>query len=114
WGEFRRGGGEDTITHGDANSLRLEIGSTLALDGHRRRVVGIVENPSKLSDEFALISPSSASPKQVDVLVAADHASTAMRSFFDSLPAKRSRSAFSGSMGRGNDVSSAGETLAEF
>ena len=39
---------------------RLEIGSTLALDGRRRTVVGIVENPRKLSDEFALVSPSSA------------------------------------------------------
>src|SRR5262245_64950714 len=37
-----------------------------------------------------------------------------MRSFFDSLPDNRSRTAFSGSLGRGNDVNSAGETLAEF
>ena len=44
-------------------------GQTLALDGRRRTVVGIVENPSELSDEFALVSPSSASPDQVDVLV---------------------------------------------
>src|SRR5262245_33214242 len=37
-----------------------------------------------------------------------------MRSFFDSLPDNRSRTAFSGSLGRGNDVNSAGETLAQF
>src|SRR5215831_512335 len=113
-GRYPQGPREVAVTDGVANSLRLEIGSTLALDGHRRRVVGIVENPSKLSDEFALVSPSSASPDQVDVLVAQDHESAAMRSFFASMPDKRSRSAFSGSMGRGNDVSSAGETLAEF
>ena len=45
---------------GSLSSLRLELGSTLALDGVRRAVVGIVENPRKLSDEFALVSPSSA------------------------------------------------------
>jgi putative ABC transport system permease protein len=97
-----------------ANSLRLEIGSTLALDGHRRTVVGIVENPSKLSDAFALISASSARPDRVDVLVAQPHESASMRSFFDSLPNDRSRTAFSGSMSRGNDVNSTGETLAQF
>src|SRR5262245_1509483 len=113
-GRYPRGSREVAVTDGVADSLRLEIGSTLALDGHRRTVVGIVENPSKLSDEFALISPSSASPNRVDVLVAQDHESAAMRSFFDSLPDNRSRTAFSGSLGRGNDVNSAGETLAEF
>jgi putative ABC transport system permease protein len=99
---------------GVADSLRLGIGSSLALDGHRRTVVGIVENPSKLSDEFALISPSSASPDRVDVLVAQDHESAAMQAFLSSQPDERSRTAFSGSMGRGNDVNSAGETLAQF
>jgi putative ABC transport system permease protein len=113
-GRYPRGPREVAITDGVADSLRLEIGSTLALDGHQRTVVGIVENPSKLSDEFALISPSSARPDRVDVLVAQDHESAAMRSFFDSQPDDLSRTAFSGSMARGNDVNSAGETLAKF
>jgi putative ABC transport system permease protein len=113
-GSYPTGPREVAVTDGVAESLRLEIGSTLALDRHRRTVVGIVENPSKLSDEFALISPSSARPDQVDVLVAQDHESASMRSFFDSLDDNRSRSAFSGSMGRGNDVSNTGETLAKF
>src|SRR5262245_8272876 len=47
------------VTDGVAELLRLHIGSKLALDGRRRTVVGIVENPRKLSDEFALVSPSS-------------------------------------------------------
>src|SRR4029453_7316961 len=34
-----------------------------------RTVVGVVENPRKLSDEFALISPSSAEPDNVAVLI---------------------------------------------
>jgi putative ABC transport system permease protein len=113
-GRYPRGPREVAVTDGVADSLRLEIGSTLALDGHQRTVVGIVENPSKLSDEFALISPSSAQPDRVDVLVAQGHESAAMRSFLDSQPDDRSRTAFSGSMARGSDVNSAGETLAKF
>ena len=62
--------GQVAVTDGVAELLRLEIGSTLALDGLRRTVVGIVENPRELSDEFALVSPSSAStPGYVTVLV---------------------------------------------
>ena len=53
--------------------LGLEIGKSLALDGRRRTVVGIVENPLELSDEFALVSPSSARALDtVTVLVDAD------------------------------------------
>ena len=68
-GSYPQEPGEVAVTDGAAESLRLEIGSTLALDGQRRTVVGIVENPSKLSDEFALVSPSSASPEVVDLFV---------------------------------------------
>ena len=60
-GSYPVGPGQVAVTDGVAKSLRLEIGSSLALDGRRRTVVGIVENPRKLSDEFALVSPSSAS-----------------------------------------------------
>jgi putative ABC transport system permease protein len=59
------------VTDGVAKLLQLDIGSTLALDGHRRKVVGIVENPRKLSDEFALVAPSSAGAEYVKVLVKA-------------------------------------------
>jgi putative ABC transport system permease protein len=108
-GRYPVGPREVAVTDGVAQSLRLEIGSVLALDGHQRTVVGIVENPSKLSDEFALVSPSSANPDQADVLVDASTAS--IHAFFRS---QGDRSAFVGSMDRGNDVSSAAETLAMF
>src|SRR5215207_6428385 len=75
--------GEVAVTDGVADSLQLQIGSTLALDGRRRTVVGIVENPSKLSDEFALVSRASARSDHVDVLV--DASSASIRSFFESL-----------------------------
>src|SRR5262245_32314688 len=68
-GRYPAGAHDVAVTDGIAESLRLELGSTLALDGQRRIVVGIVENPRKLSDEFALISPASAMPDHVDVFV---------------------------------------------
>ncbi len=112
-GRYPVGPSQVAVTDGVAESLRLEIGSSLALDGRRRTVVGIVENPRKLSDEFALVSPSSASPDRVDVLVDAGVGSTSSDSFYQSL-GDRSRSAFAGSMTRGSDVSGAAETLAIF
>jgi putative ABC transport system permease protein len=102
---------EVAVTDGVAESLRLEIGSTLALDGRRRTVVGIVENPSRLSDEFALVSPASASPEVVDLFVDASEAEH--DSFVRSL-GDRSSSPYTGSMIKGNDVSEATETLAMF
>ena len=102
--------GQVAVTDGVAESLRLEIGSTLALDGRRRTVVGIVENPSKLSDEFALVSTASDSPDHVDVLVGA----TEMPESFLQSQDDRSRSAWAGSMVSGSDVSGAAETLLMF
>ena len=100
---------EVAVTDGIAKMLRLEIGSAVALGGVRRTVVGIVENPRKLSDEFALISPLfSSAPDHVSVLVDASDAST--RSFFDSFGG--GRVAFVGMMKRGND--NPPDTLAMF
>jgi putative ABC transport system permease protein len=110
-GSYPAGSGQVAVTNGVAESLRLRIGSILELDGRRRTVVGIVENPSKLSDEFALISPSSARPDRVTVLV---EASTVSRDSFYRSQADGPNSAFAGSMERGSDVSNAAETLAIF
>jgi len=110
----RRGGypvgpGQVAVTDGVAELLRLEIGSTLALDGRRRTVVGIVENPRKLSDEFALVSPSSAgAPDHVTVLL--DASTDSISSFVTQSLADGS--AFTGSEGRPNDR--AADTLAMF
>ena len=108
-GSYPVGPREVAVTDGVAESLRLEIGSTLALDGRRRTVVGIVENPSKLSDEFALVSPSSASPEVVNLLVAAS-----LAAHDDFTGSREARSAYTGSMIKGNDVSETTETLAMF
>jgi putative ABC transport system permease protein len=80
-GSYPTGSGEVAVTDGVAKLLGLEIGDPLALDGHRRTVVGIVENPRKLSDEFALVAPSSAfTPDSVTVLV--DAREDAVEAFF--------------------------------
>jgi putative ABC transport system permease protein len=110
-GNYPQEPGEVAVTNGVAESLRLEIGSTLALDGRRRTVVGIVENPSKLSDEFALVSPASASPDVVDLFV--DGSEAEHDSFVRSL-GDPSSSPYTGSMIKGNDVSDTTETLAMF
>jgi len=62
-GRFPAGPGQVAVTGPLAQALQLRIGSTLSLDGHQT-VTGIVENPSDLNDEFALVSPSVASPPQ--------------------------------------------------
>jgi putative ABC transport system permease protein len=109
-GSYPVGAGQVAVTDGVAELLRLQIGSALSLDGHRRTVVGIVENPRKLSDEFALIRPSSAdAPDHVTVLVDASDAS--IEPFVKSL-GKSDRSSFVGSETRPNDR--AADTLAMF
>ena len=114
-GRYPSGAREVAVTDGLADSLGLQIGSSLALDGQRRTVVGIVENPSKLSDEFALIPPASARPDQVEVFVGAGDESASAASFFTALGDRdHSRWAFAGNRIRGNDVSSTAETLVMF
>src|SRR6266511_977278 len=75
-GSYPVGPRQVAVTDGVAELLRLDIGSTLALDDRRRTIVGIVENPRDLSDEFALFSPASAgAPDGVTVLVDAGEGS---------------------------------------
>jgi putative ABC transport system permease protein len=88
------------VTDGVADLLGLDLGSPLALDGRSRTVVGIVENPRKLSDEFALVAPSSAFVADY-VSVLASTSDRSLESFFrrgdDSPPA------FAGAQIAGND-----------
>lgn len=60
---------QTAITAGVASELRLQIGSTLVSAGRRWTVVGIVQNPESLLDEFALVLPGQvARPTVVTVL----------------------------------------------
>jgi putative ABC transport system permease protein len=108
-GRYPVGPGQVAVTDGVAELPGLEMGSTLSLDGRRRTVVGIVENPLDLRDEFALVAPASAGkPDQVVVLVDASQKTTG--SFADRYPP--GKSALAGMEERGNDAPP--ETLAMF
>jgi putative ABC transport system permease protein len=61
-GRYPTGPGEVAVTSGIASQLGLKIGSTWTANGTSRRVVGIVENPLNLLDEFALVAPGQAVP----------------------------------------------------
>jgi putative ABC transport system permease protein len=109
-GSYPTGPGQVAVTDGVAELLRLEIGSTLALDGRRRTVVGIVENPRKLSDEFALVSPSSAGTADY-VTVLVDASDKSVESFFG--PGRNPPPALASAENRGTDHPEA-EPLAMF
>jgi putative ABC transport system permease protein len=95
-GRYPTGPGEVAVSDGMVTLLGLQLSDPLALDGRRRTVVGIVENPRDLSDEFALVSPSSAgAPDHVTVL--ADTSAGAVDAFFES---QGDRSALMGSEAR--------------
>jgi hypothetical protein len=49
---------ELAVTDRVAETFGLDIGTAFSLDGVDRAVVGLVENPSDLDDEFALLVPS--------------------------------------------------------
>ncbi len=98
-GSYPLGPRQVAVTNGVAELLQLELGSTLALDGSRRTVVGIVENPRKLSDEFALVAPSTlAAPDYATVLTGADEG--LIESLFES---QGERSAVVSGKRRGDD-----------
>ncbi|MCU4185957.1 FtsX-like permease family protein [Acidiferrimicrobium sp. IK] len=61
-GSYPAGPGEVALTSGLARQFDLKIGSTWTAGGTSRRVVGIVENPLNLLDEFALVAPGQARP----------------------------------------------------
>ncbi len=68
-GHYPAGPGQVAVTSGVAAELHLSIGSTLSSAGVSRRVVGIVQNPQSLLDEFALVVPGQVTaPSQVIVL----------------------------------------------
>jgi putative ABC transport system permease protein len=64
------------VTSGVASSFNLRIGSSWTVDGVKRTVSGIVQNPESLLDEFALVIPGQVkNPDSVTVLFDAPGAS---------------------------------------
>lgn len=68
-GHFPSAPDEVAVTTGVASDFDLKVGSIWQQGGMTRRVVGIVENPQNLLDEFALVPPGQVrAPTQVTVL----------------------------------------------
>lgn len=68
-GHYPAGPDQVAVTSGIASALHLRIGSTLRSGSTARRVVGMVQNPQSLADEFALVLPGQVTaPSQVTVL----------------------------------------------
>jgi putative ABC transport system permease protein len=68
-GHFPIGAKEVALTPSVLSNLHLSIGATWHQGGRSRRVVGTVENPENLLDDFALVAPGQVtSPTQVTVL----------------------------------------------
>ncbi len=66
-GHYPTGSNQIAVTPGLASELNLSVGDTWPLGG--KTVVGIVQNPQSLLDEFALVPPGEVtSPTQVNVL----------------------------------------------
>jgi putative ABC transport system permease protein len=66
-GHYPTGANQIAITPGLASELNLHVGDTWSLGG--KTVVGIVQNPQSLLDEFALVPPGQvANPTQIQVL----------------------------------------------
>jgi putative ABC transport system permease protein len=69
-GRYPASAGEVAVTDGAASLLGLQVGDRSALAGAERTVVGIVENPADLNDEFVLAAPGTATrPEMVSLLV---------------------------------------------
>ena len=68
-GRFAKDAHEVDVTAGVASDLNLRVGSAWRETGVSRTVVGIVENPQNLLDEFALVVPGQVtSPTTITVL----------------------------------------------
>jgi putative ABC transport system permease protein len=68
-GHYPTGPGQVAVTGGVASAFSLKVGDIWRQGGTVRRVVGIVQNPQSLLDEFALVAPGQLSaPTQVSVL----------------------------------------------
>lgn len=78
-GHYPTSASQVAVTSGVAAAFKLSVGKTWHVGGVTRQVVGIVENPQSLLDEFALVLPGQVTnPSQVTALF--DAPSSALRS----------------------------------
>ncbi len=68
-GRFPSGPNDIAMTSGAAATFSVKIGDPFVANGVTRHVVGLVENPLDLGEEFALVAPGQANPPaQVTIL----------------------------------------------
>ena len=80
-GHYPAGPGQVAVTDGVAATFKLTVGGMWHQGGQTRQVVGIVQNPQSLLDEFALVVPGQVStPSQVTVLFTAPRGKNAAAS----------------------------------
>jgi len=80
-GHYPAGPGQVAVTDGVAATFKLTVGDMWHQGGQTRQVVGIVQNPQSLLDEFALVAPGQVStPSQVTVLFTAPRGKNAAAS----------------------------------
>ena len=63
---------EIALTEGAAADLDAGLGDQIDVGRNRYEVVGIVENPADLDDEYALVLPAGQTPESITLLVDAD------------------------------------------
>ena len=88
-GRYPTQAGQVAVTSGLAQLYGLRIGSAWRLPGNggTRTVTGIVEDPSNLNDEFALVAPGQlAHPDQVRIFVGVSALSSAVSNGGDHHP----------------------------
>ncbi len=61
-GRYPAGAGEVAVTRGVADLFDVRTGGTMDVNGRARTVVGLVENPLRLDERFALVAPGQADP----------------------------------------------------
>jgi len=81
-GHYPSGAGQVAVTKGVATAFHLSVGTTWRVGGLERRVVGLVQNPQSLLDEFALV-PSGQVKNATGVTVLFDEPGAPLRSFKD-------------------------------
>lgn len=79
-GRYPTGAGEVAMTQSLARTYGLHVGDEWSYAGQTRRLVGIVENPQNLLDDFALVAPGQVSrPDRATVLF--DASGTALAAY---------------------------------
>ncbi|HTT86456.1 MAG TPA: FtsX-like permease family protein, partial [Acidimicrobiales bacterium] len=78
-GRYPSGADQVAVTSGVASTFHLRVGSTWRVGGVERRVVGVVENPQSLLDEFALVAPGQV-PRPTQVVALFDAPGVALAS----------------------------------